>query len=156
MPELIKLEAALEGILDGIMDQLEAENGEEGELSDVNTFIRGDKTRPTPVPPTIWVRGLTATPDHTQRSYAEKWMADFIILAIVKKEDPEQGYKDANALAARARSIVLGDRTLGNRNYVQDVRSGQFEMSGPHMQNDTLSAATAIIKVSFVILERNP
>ncbi len=154
--ELKKLHEALEEILDSVVDLIEAENGKNKDLGVKAQIVRGDRARPTPKPPAVWVRGMPATPDHTQRSYAEKWILPIILLAIVQNANPEAGSKDATELAARARSIVLGDRTLNNRAYVQDVRSGRFEMSGPATQRDDLFAATAMVDVIFVILERNP
>lgn len=157
MPELIKLDEAIEGILDGVIDALEAARAEDGELEGmVNTVVRGDKSRPAPIPPTIWVRGMPMTCDHSQRSYAEKWTFDILILGIVKNNDPEQAYREANELTAKARSVVLKDRSLGKRKYVQDVRSLRFEPSGPETGNESLSAAAATIQVHFVILENNP
>jgi len=152
MPELIKLEEALEGIMEGIVEAIRTSRT----LDHVKNIIYGDKSKPGPTPPTLWIRGLQARPNHSQRSYAEKWEFDVLIMAIVKNSDPEKSYKEANALAARARSAVLRDRTLGKRRYVQDVRSGTFEPSGPDMRNESLSAATAVIQVHFVILEENP
>jgi len=156
MPELIKLDEALDGIMTGIVDLITNATGEEGALQGVETVVRGDRSRPAPVTPAVWVRGMTASCDHTQRSYAEKWVIDVLILGIVKNDEPEQGYKKATELAAKARSEVLKDRCLGNRKYVQDVRSGNFEMGGPDLQNETLFAATAIVQVHFVIMEKNP
>ena len=159
MPELIKLNTALKGIVDGIEAAITAEMDQDDEgstLKDVATVIRGDKSRPTPKPPAIWIRPLTATADHAQRSYAEKWQLNVLLLAIIKNTDPEEGYNQATDLAARARSAVLKDRTLGSRKYVQDVRSASFEMSGPDLRNEAITAATATIQVHFVILENNP
>lgn len=159
MPELIKLNEALKGIVDGIEAAIEAERDQESEtatLKDIKTVIRGDKSRPTPKPPVVWIRPLTATADHSQRSYAEKWQLNVLLLAIVKNTDPEKGFDQATDLAAKARSAVLKDRTLGNRKYVQDVRSATFEMSGPDLRNEAVTAATATVQVHFVILENNP
>lgn len=143
--------------MDGVEAAIEAEReAEEGTLTDIKTLIQGDKSRPTPQPPAVWIRGLMATCDHSQRSYAEKWQVDILILAIVKNTDPAEGYEQATSLAARARSAILKDRTLGNRKYIQDVRSKGFEMSGPDLRNEALCAATATIQVHFVILEKNP
>lgn len=152
MPELIKLEDALEGILDGVVEAIRTTRT----LDSVKSIVRGDKSRPAPSTPAVWVRGLQARPDHTRRSYAEVWVFDVLLLAMIKNEDPEKGYREANALAARARSAVLRDPTLKRRKYIQDVRSGVFEPSGPDMRNESLAAATAIIQVHFVILEENP
>lgn len=156
MPELIRLDEALEDIIDAVVDVLQKEVKEEGDLEGVETIVRGDRTRPAPRPPTIWVRCLDAIPNHERRSYAEMWALDVLLIAVVKSDDPEEGYRKATALAARARSVVLKDRSLGLRGFVQDVRSGRFEPSGPDLQNDTLIAASAVVQVHFTILETNP
>jgi len=156
MPEKIRLDEALEGIMDGIVNALEQNRGPGNDLEEVKTIVCGDRSRPAPQTPAVWVRALTASCDHSQRSYAEKWQVEIIILAIVKNNQPEDGYREATSLAARARSVVLRDRTLGKRAYVQDVRSGNFEMGGPNLQNESLFASTATIQVHFVILENNP
>lgn len=156
MPELIRLDEALEGIMEGIGGTLDQNRGPGNDLEGVKTLVIGDRSRPAPTTPAIWVRGLTASCDHSQRSYAEKWQVNILVLAIIKNANPEDGYREATALAAKARSVILKDRTLGNRKYIQDVRSGNFEMGGPNMQNESLFAATATIQVHFVILENNP
>lgn len=153
MPSKIYLNEALEQCLTAIVERLENAAGEGQPLGKVRNVIRGDRSRPNPEAPALWVRGLTATPTHEQRSMAEKWQAEYIIIAIVKSMKPEEGYQQATELAAKARTEVLKDRTLGKRDFVQDVRSGQFEQSGPDMQNDTLFAATAVIQVHFLTLE---
>jgi len=142
--------------MDGIMDRLKPAIGAGNALEGVKTLIRGDRSRPAPTTPAIWVRSLTASCDQSQRSYTEKWTLNVLVLAIVKNNDPEKGYMEATTLAARARSEILKDRTLGKRAYIQDVRSGNFEMGGPNLQNESLFAATATIEVHFVILENNP
>jgi hypothetical protein len=156
MPELILLDEALEGILDAIVAALKEATKEDGLLEGVQTIVRGDRARPNPDQPAIWVYAMPADPDHSQRSYAELFKMDVALLAIVKDSEPEDGYKAANKFAARARSVVLKDRSLGKRKYVQDVRSGRYEPSGPTMQKDTLFAALAFVQVHFLILENNP
>lgn len=156
MPELINLEDALEGIMDGIEAAIRAAINPGQPLAGIKTVIRGDRARPAPLPPTIWFRGMSASCDHAQRSHAEKWTFDVLLLAIVKNDDPAEGTREATALAARARTAVLKDRSLGQRRYVQDVRSINFEMSGPNLQNESLFAATATLQVHFIILENNP
>jgi len=156
VPELIKLDEALDGVLDAVVDKLKAAVGPGTDLGNVRMVVRGDRSRPAPETPALWVRILTAIPSHERRTYAETWQVDVIVLAIVKSDNPEEGYREATKLAARARSEVLKDRSLGNRKYVQDVRSGNFEASGPGLQNESLFASTAVLQVHFVILEQNP
>lgn len=160
MPELIWLDEAVEGILDGCKSVLEKEIAEDGDLEDfgIEGVIVGDSARPAPRPPALWVRMLQATCDHSQRSYAEKWVVDVLIIAIIRDNDPATGYRTVNKLASRARSVLLKDRSLGNRKYVQDVRSLRYDPSGPVLPgtNESLHAASATIQVHFVILEQNP
>jgi len=157
MPKLIQLDEALEGILDSVNATLEAAAGETKPLGKVTAIIRGDRKRTQPKTPAIWTRILNAEPDYTRRSMAEVWRADVILLGIVKNQNPDQGSREATRLAARARSEVLKDRSLGLREYVQDVRSGMFEPSGPELQsNENLFTATALLQVHFTILETNP
>ncbi len=149
MPQLIKLGDAIEGILASITETLV-----DAELA--ASVVRGERARTTPKVPALWVYGVEARPNHDRRSYAEMWEFEVAIVAITKSDNPETGAKTATTLAAEARSEILKDRSLGNRNYVQDTKSGRFEPSGPDTQKETLFAATAMIVVEFTILERNP
>jgi len=154
--KLIKLNEALEGILNSITDMLEEANGKGHGLGVEATIVRGDRARPQPDLPAVWFHGMPATPDHSQRTMAEKWTLPIAIVALVQNTEPEEGYSQATELAARARSVLIRDRTLRQREYVQDVKSGRFEMSGPDTQREDIFAASAIIEVVFVILENNP
>lgn len=149
MPELIKLDQAIDGILEAITDKLI-----EAELAE--SVVRGERARTTPAIPALWVYGIQATPNHDRRSYAEMWVFEVAIVAVVKSDKPEDGAIEATTLAAKARSEIIKDRSLGNRNYVQDTKSGRFEPNGPDMNKNNLYAASATIMIEFTILENNP
>jgi len=55
MPHRIRLDQAINQILDAIVGAIEAEVTEGGLLEEVKTVIRGDKTRPKPETPSVFV-----------------------------------------------------------------------------------------------------
>lgn len=147
------LATALDGILTGVIEKLTAAKEEYGALEDVDEIIRGDRARPHPRVPTIWVYPDAATPTHVT-SQQEAWTLPVMLVAVVKNDDPDKGYTAATDLAARARSVVLEGRGLESRDYVQDIVSGRFECSGPWYRDGVLFSAIAVVEVKFRILEQ--
>jgi len=156
--ELMKFSDALTSIMDAVARRLEEEKmeGQYHTLLSVEQIVRADRSRPQPRTPALWIQPLTATPSHERRTKACVWSQQIQITSLVKSQDPEEGYRTATVLAADAQSAVLKDRTLGCLGFVQDVRAGNFEPSGPDFQRNDLFASLAIVEVHFVILEHNP
>ena len=153
MPHRIRLDQAINLILDAIVGAIEAEVTEGGLLEEVKTVIRGDKTRPKPEPPSVFVFTDVARAEASPRTLAEQWRLPVILVVTVKDDDPEGGYRLATELTAKARSVVLRDRSLGLRRFVQDTKSLRFEAGGPNSQQGSLHGAAATVEVLFTILE---
>ena len=140
MPHRIRLDQAINQILDAVVGAIEAEVTEGGLLEEVKTVIRGDKTD-------------VARAQESPRTLAEQWRLPVILVVTVKDDDPEEGYRLATELTAKARSVVLRDRSLGLRQFVQDTKSLRFEAGGPNSQQGSLHGAAATVEVLFTILE---
>lgn len=149
----MRLDEAYDAIMGAITSRLESEKSGTGLLSGVTTVIRGDRARPRPATPSVWVFAETLRPGHEQTTIQESWTLPVVLAAIVKDDSPEEGYRAASSLAARARSAVLADRTLGLRTLVQDTRSDRFEPGGPWHQEGNLYSAVAVVQVTFRIRE---
>ena len=147
----MRLDQAYEAIMDAVANSLDAARS--GLLDDVTAIIRGDRARPRPSTPSIWVFAETLTPSHAQTTIQESWTLPVVLAAIVKSDTPEAGYRKASSLAARARSVVLADRVLGLRQLVQDTKSARFEPGGPWHQEGNLYSAVAVVQVTFRINE---
>lgn len=148
-----RLDEAFEEIMTAIKSMLEAECHANGMLAGVEAVVRGDRARPKPPTPCIWVFGETANPSHNPTTIQERWSLPIVLTSIYKSDDPEVGYRKASEFAAKARSIILRDRTLGLRDFVQDTRSGRFEPSGPWHSEGQLYGAVAVVEVTFRIRE---
>lgn len=153
MPAKVNLDEAIEAIINSIVASLEGATAPGGLLEGVESVVRGDRSRPRPPVPSLWVFAETANPQHNPRAIAETWHLPIVITPIVKADEPEDGYKLATELAAKARSVILKDRSLGLREYVQDTRSARFESSAPWHRRDTLYSAVAAVEVRFTIIE---
>ena len=149
----MRLDEAFDGIMGAIIGKLEAAQTEGGLLAAVETIVRGDRHRTPPDTPAIWVFAETATMRGRPTTIREPWELPIALVAIYKTDDPEQGYDEASRLAAAARSVILADRTLGLREYVQDTRSGRYEPSGPWHREGNLFASVAVVLVTFVTNE---
>lgn len=149
----IRLDEAFDEIMTAILDTLEAERIPGGKLEGIEEIVRGDRSRPRPNVPAIWVFAERATPDPNPRTIAETWTLPISLTAIYKSEDPEIGQKESTRFSALARSVVIADRSLGIRSFVQDVKSGAFEPSGPHHNRGNLWGSVAQIVVKFVVCE---
>lgn len=150
---MARLDQAYEAIIDSIHASIEAEIVTGGMLSDVREVVRGDRARPRPNTPTIWIFGESATPSNQSTAIKEKWEMPVSLVAIYESNDAEEGYREASRLAALSRSVVLRDRALGLRNIVQDVVSGRFDPSAPHFRKGNLFSSAAQVVVSFFTFE---
>lgn len=145
----IDLAGAFDKILDSITSTLEDTKEEHG----TKTIIRGDRSRPYPDTPAIWVFPEPAQARHAT-GLQEEWEMNVILTSVVKRADPQEGFNEATRLAAQARSTILKDRTLGHRGFVQDTRSVRFVPSQEQNQRKDFFAAAAVIQVRFRIIEK--
>lgn len=157
MPVTVLLEDAIEAILDAMVEAIRSATESESsppaiDLSEVRTVVRGDRARPQPTNPSVWVFPGVATADHTTHGLAEAWTMPVTIAALVSSDDPEQGARDCVRLAARARTAVLRDRDLGLA-YVQDVVSTRLDPGARTNGNRNLHWADATVTVRFKIWE---
>jgi len=149
----MRLDKAFDSIMTKIEEKL-SEATADGELLDeVESVIRGDRARSNPLTPAIWIFAEQANPSHEPTTIREVWSLPVALTAIVQSDDPVEGYSKASELAAKARSAVLNSRTLDLRDFVQDVRSGRFEPSGPWHTQGRLYGAVAVVEVTFIIKE---
>ena len=153
MPVKKRLDEAFDEIMTAILDKLEAEAVAGGRLEGIEEVVRGDRSRPRPNVPAIWVFAERANPDPNPRTIAETWTLPISLTAIYKSDDPEEGQKESTRFSALARSVVIEDRSLGLREFVQDTRSGHFEPSGPHHNRGSLWGSVAQVVVKFVTCE---
>jgi len=148
------LEDAFDEILDSIVKTLE-DKIHVGEYLDTALAVyRGDRTIKAPKAPCLWVFPDVGTCSHPPATFMESWTLPIRIVSVVHSNDAEEGFKQANKLAAKARYCVLQDRSLGLRDFVQDTRSDRFEYSNPGYVMGNLYSAVAVIVVTFNILEK--
>ncbi len=152
---VIWLDDALDAIVTELVSlvQAEVDRGSQGRLESVQSVVRGDRVRPLPEMPSVWVMSGDAVNDNTSQGLAEMWSFDVILAALVTGEDPEVQYREATRLAARTRSVVLRNRGL-DLPYVRDIVSVRMEPSGPrHTDRKGLFWADAVVSVRFRIIE---
>lgn len=153
MSETVFLEDAIEAILDAMVEILDDARTSGGELAEVVAVVRGDRTRPMPKMPALWLVPEPATNSDTSPGLAESWSMPVRIAALVKSDDPAEAGRDCVKLAARARRLVLGVRRLGLA-YVNDVTSTAFDAAARHGDpNRNLFWADATVTVRFRIRE---
>ena len=161
MANVKSLPDCFEEILDAahqrLKDAIEPVNGDPGPLHDVRleSIVRGNRARPMPELPSLWVFGEAATQDHTTQGLGEQWVWPVVVAAIVKNEMPEDGYREATDLASRAMQELLGrDRRLG-LNFVNDVTASSFEPSSAQNSDEKRSLfwADGVVQVRFRRIE---
>jgi len=150
----MRLDEALEHILTTVESRLRTATEGDGLLSGVEEIVRGDRARPRPATPAVWIFAETANPDHGQSSLHEMWRIPIVLTPIVKSDNPTKGYSEATRLAARARSVILNDKQLGSPSLVRDIKSGRFECSAPWHNDGNLYSAVAVIDVVFILREQ--
>jgi hypothetical protein len=153
--QTIALDAALMAIMDAhktILKDAIAET--DGGLESVRTLVMGDRARPRPDPPALWVMPMRARANHTSHGLAETWSLPVALIAVVLNDNPTTGHRDAMALAARGRKAILQYRNLG-LGYVVDVVSTEFHPTREQADfANNAFAATSVHTVTFNVLER--
>lgn len=143
------MEAAHNRLLDATAD------GELLEDVKSESVIKGDRARPHPELPAVWVFGGAASADSTSHGLAEIWSYPITVAGLVKNEDPLVGYDEATDLAARAVQVLLTkERRLGLK-FVADVTAINFDPSSSQNSDDKRSLfwASGDINVRFRRLE---
>jgi len=155
--EIKTLEDAIEDIFDKIEEKLSDARTEGAKLADVNSLVIGMKTSQKPETPAIWVMaGETTIDPTTQTTLWEKWNMDLVIIGVVYNAiDGKEGYKEANRLTARAKNVLLADRTLGfgHGTFFQDIKSRRFDGNNPYFQNGNYYSAVFTLTTVFTVRE---
>jgi hypothetical protein len=146
---LTTLDTAVERILDAIRDAIVAASNETGGgLDEVASVVLGDRARPMPDLPAVWVIPQVAQYEQTEYGDSETWTLDVSIAALVSSDDPEEGAAKARTLAARARGAALTIR--GSLDELVDVTSRTYD---PHPrrseENRNLHWTDATVRVTF-------
>ena len=151
------LESAIENILEKIEKKLNEEVRDSGILEDVKTLIVGGKTSIKPEAPAIWVMlGDTAIEPTTKLTIWESWSMDIMIAGVTyNSNDSKEGYKEANNLVARAKRVLLKDRTLGfgHGTFFQDIKSKSFDGNNPYFKNGNYYSAIFTLTTVFTVRE---
>ena len=155
--EVKTLEDAIEDILNKIEKKLSDTITEGAKLADVKSLVIGMKTSQKPEAPAIWVMaGETVIDPTTQTTLWEKWNMDIVIIGVVyDAADSKEGYKGANRLTARAKNVLLADRTLGfgHGTFFQDIKSKRFDGNNPYFQNGNYYSAVFTLTTVFTVRE---
>lgn len=149
----MRLDEAIDIILDQVMELLKEEIAPGCLLEGVKSIVRGDRYKTPPPLPSVWVFADVATASHPPAAIHETWELPILLVSVIKNDIPEDGYRLATRLAARARSAIMKHRTLDRRDVVQDVRSIRFEPSAPWLNEGSKYSSVAVISVRFRIME---
>jgi hypothetical protein len=165
------LDDAFNQVLDQIIHTLETERQEEvmdkftkekrpgiitpsfGLELPLKEIVRGDRSRPEPKPPCIWVFANPATPANSSTSLQEQWQMNFNLTGVFHTNDEEEGYRQATKLSSLARTALLQDRTLGKPELIRDVKSGEFVPAASWTRKGNVFASSAVIEVTFLTFE---
>lgn len=155
--EIKTLEDAIEDIFLKIEEKLSAAIQDGGKIADVKSLIIGMKTSQKPEAPAIWVMaGQAAIDPSTRTTNWESWNMDISVIGVVYDSvDSKEGYKKASGLTARAKNILLADRTLGfgHGTFFQDIKSKSFDGNNPYFQNGNYYSAVYTLTVTFTVRE---
>jgi hypothetical protein len=142
------LAEAVEGILDAIVATVETSP----DLPEIASVVRGERARPMPELPCIWVLPEPATASQGVYGAEEAWMMPIALAALVRATDPEEGARAAARYAALARRAVLATGRLGLA-YVVDLRSRKVDLAARRDPNRNLYWADATVEVTFDVEE---
>jgi len=153
---MVRLAESVEAILDAMVTAISVQTDPGGTLEDLATVVRGDRARPMPKLPSLWVVPEPATNDQTTLGLAESWKMRVRLAALVKDDDPDAAGRTAVRLAADARAAVLGYTVAGVNGrrlglaYVNDVITATFDASSQRSPgNRTLVWSEAVVEVRW-------
>lgn len=147
------LDEMVEDILDGIADALSAAAEETGGgLDEVAAVVRGDRARPMPELPALWVVAQSAMYEVSEYGDDETWSMDVALAALVKSDDAEEGARTARVLAARARKVALTIRH--SIDGLIDVTSRTFDPQARRSEaNRNLHWTDSTVRVTFTVTD---
>lgn len=152
-PTEIRLDDALTQIVDHAhqVATVAAVDGGGGLLDGLKAVVKGERSRVRPDPPYLWVAVGAATATH-KRALHETWEAALLLSAFVRSEQPEEGWMEAFQWAARARSVVLADRSPAGLPFVEDIQSAELGPLGQFAPSRKFGAF-ARVTVRFALVE---
>mgnify|MGYP001229620826 FL=1 len=154
--EPMRIDEAIDAVVDRAKEILVDATQANGLLAGA-TIIRGDRAKASQSGSnTVWMVPDIATIDHTTQGLAELWNLDIILGAIVKNDNPEEGFLEATRLAAKAQQSLLGRDRRWGLPFVEHVTATRFDPSSPRNSNAKRSLfwADSVITVRFRRLEK--
>jgi hypothetical protein len=149
---MMPLAESTDAILDAMVDAVRAETQPGGLLEGVKAVVNGDRERPMPKLPAIWVIPQLATFAQETFGDEETWSMLVSIAALVKSDDPATGSRLALEYSSRARRPVLAVRPASVA--ITDIRSETFDPAARSSeQNRNLFWTDATVRVVFTVLE---
>lgn len=149
------LDDAIDTILLRVEEIISSETGEGGKLEGIKDVIIGERGGVAKKEPCIYIIPGEATCDHTIHTITETWEFNISLVSVVMMvKKPEEGIRKANSYVTKARSLLLEDRSLGLRDFVQDTISVSFQPARrAYSGNNNLYGAGVLMKIRFLIEE---
>lgn len=142
------LEEAYEQIVDAAKDRIQARIDDE--TLDATAVVRGDREKPRPDPPYLWVVCERLDNTHQDMAIREVWTATLVTAAFIHSDDPETAYVEATKLAMQASGVVIAsDRSLG-LSFVRDVVRANALPSLPDFRTGQRFGALMRLEVRFL------
>ena len=153
---MAELSTSVEAIIDAIVSEVEDLVAEVGSpIGDVKSVVRGDRARPMPELPSVWVVPQPARMD--QATYDdETWALPVSVAALVKGDKPAEAGSASQRIAAIARRAALHAREAANAGgaKVTDIVSTSFDPTARSSErNRTLFWTEAVVTVTFTVDE---
>lgn len=142
-----RLDEAVEQVLETVAGAIEADEG----LAEVASVVLGERARPMPELPAVWVVPEPATQAAETYGAQETWSLPVGLAVVVRSEDPDDGARRAARLAARARRAVL---RAAWPPWVTRVRSVRADLAARSSErNRNLHWADVTVEVRFSVEE---
>lgn len=140
------LSDSVEDILDAIVLAVQ-----ESSIEGVKSVVRGDRSRPMPELPSVWVVPQPA--QFAQAEYdSETWTMPVTLAALVKGDDPVVAGKLSQRISADARAAALSSQSGMNEADVTDIVSDTFDPTARSSErNRTLFWTEATVRVIFTV-----
>jgi len=147
------LASAIDKISDEVLARIEAEVIVDGLLEGIATVQLGQRSRPRPDLPAVFVYFGTARNLHRQGALREQWSLPLTAVVLVSSDEPEDGYRECMDYVTKVRSVLLEDRHIA-LDFVRDVKSVSFDPAyRTEVDNRLIYGAAATVAIEFTVFE---
>lgn len=152
---MARLDESIEDVIDTVVAAVLAKTAVNESLDGVKSVVRGDRARPMPELPAVWIVPQPAR--MIRETYEdETWSLPLSLAALVKGDTPADAGRESQRITALARSAALQAKAAAEAAgaAVTDIVSTSFDPTARSSErNRNLFWTEAVVTVTFTVTE---